>query len=143
MTYEETMLQMVQLMYVSHESRWIDVSLRNLMGDWLRCIEEHFAGVNGHKSKPSILQSYTSLEKPHDFIKKFFETYSEAAEQLLASEDKAFFLAVAQRPGQKPVPFIPVLDASFEVWFKKVGFLCIHFCNRSLINASLGLFMGC
>ena len=35
-------------------------------------------------------------------------------------EDMAYFLAISQRLGQKPVPFIPVLDASFEVWFKKV-----------------------
>ena len=40
--------------------------------------------------------------------------------QLLAAEDTAYFLAILQRPGQKPVPFIPVLDAGFEVWFKKV-----------------------
>ena len=107
-------------MYVAHESRWVDVSLRNLTGDWLRRIEERFAGVNGHGSKASLLQSYTSLDAPADFIGKFFETYPLATEQLLAAEDKAYFLAIAQRPGQKPVPFIPVLDASFEVWFKKV-----------------------
>ena len=121
MTYEETVLRMVRLMYVAHESRWIDISLRNLTGDWLRRIEERFAGVNGHKAKSSILQSYTSLDEPADFIVKFFETYPLATEQLLAAEDKAYFFAIAQRPGQKPVPFIPVLDASFEVWFKKVS----------------------
>ena len=53
-------------------------------------------------------------------IKCFFEAYLLAADQLLAAEDMAYFLAISQRPGQKPVPFIPVLDASFEVWFKKV-----------------------
>ena len=53
-------------------------------------------------------------------MKMFFETYVKANEQLLASKDKAFFLAVAQQPGQMPAPFIPVLDTSFEVWFKKV-----------------------
>ena len=41
-------------------------------------------------------------------------------EQLLAAEDMKYFLSIAQSPGQKPAPFIPVLDASFEVWFKKV-----------------------
>ncbi|KAI5122922.1 hypothetical protein M0805_007600 [Coniferiporia weirii] len=115
MTYEETVLRMVRLMYVAHEGRWVDLSLRNLTGDWLRRIEERFAGVN----KPSLLQSYTSLDDPTQFIENFFEACSEATQQLLAAEDKAYFLAIAQRPGQKPVPFIPVLDASFEVWFKK------------------------
>lgn len=120
MTYEEVVLRMVRLMYVAHESRWVDISLRNLTGDWLRRIEERFAGVNG-KPKASILQSYTSLDSPAEFVKTFFETYPKATKQLLASEDKSYFLTIAQRPGQKPVPFIPVLDATFEVWFKKVS----------------------
>ncbi|KAI0919444.1 hypothetical protein AcV7_002076 [Taiwanofungus camphoratus] len=30
-----------------------------------------------------------------------------------------FFKSYPLWPGQKPVPFIPVLDADFEVWFKK------------------------
>lgn len=119
MTYEEVVLRMVRLMYVAHQERWIDLSLRNLTGDWLRRIEERFAGVNGG-SKASILQSYTSLDKPHAFVEEFFKAYPLATAQLLATEDKAYFLAIAQRPSQKPVPFIPILDATFEVWFKKV-----------------------
>ena len=54
-------------------------------------------------------------------IKCFFEAYPLASEQLLAAEDMAYLLAILQRLGQKPVPFIPVLDASFEVWVKKVS----------------------
>ncbi|KAJ7019830.1 fatty acid synthase [Mycena alexandri] len=119
MTYEETVLRMVRLMFVSHEKRWVDVSLRNLTGDWLRRVEERFAGVNGGGDKPSLLQSYTSLDDPLPFIESFLKEYPIATRQLLASEDSAFFLAISQRAGQKPVPFIPVLDASFEVWFKK------------------------
>ncbi|KAF8312438.1 fatty acid synthase, partial [Clavulina sp. PMI_390] len=113
MTYEETVIRLVRLMYVKHQSRWIDPSLRNLLGDWLRRVEERFAGVNG-KPKQSILQSYNALNDPEPFVTKFFETYPAACEQLLAAEDKKFFLLIAQRPGQKPAPFIPVLDASFE-----------------------------
>jgi len=120
MTYEEVFLRMVRLMYVAHQNRWIDISLRNLTGEWLRRVEERFAGVNGGGSKPSILQSYTSLDDPSPFVDSFFKIYPLATEQLLAAEDAAFFLAIAQRPGQKPAPFIPILDASFEVWFKKV-----------------------
>ncbi|KAJ6512975.1 fatty acid synthase [Mycena sanguinolenta] len=119
MTYEETVLRMVRLMFVAHEQRWVDISLRNLTGDWLRRVEERFAGVNGGGDKPSLLQSYTSLDDPLPFIESFLKAYPIATRQLLASEDSAFFLAIAQRLGQKPVPFIPVLDASFEVWFKK------------------------
>ncbi|KAF8314904.1 hypothetical protein DL93DRAFT_2166952, partial [Clavulina sp. PMI_390] len=79
----------------------------------LRRVEERFAGVNG-KPKQSILQSYNALNDPEPFVTKFFETYPAACEQLLAAGDKKFFLLIAQRPGQKPAPFIPVLDASFE-----------------------------
>ena len=121
MTYEETVLRMVRLMFVSHEKRWVDNSLRNLTGDWLRRVEERFAGVNGGGVKLSLLQNFSSLNDPLPFIKCFFEAYPLAAEQLLAAEDTAYFLAISQRSGQKPVPFIPVLDANFEVWFKKVS----------------------
>ncbi|EAU85370.1 fatty acid synthetase alpha subunit [Coprinopsis cinerea okayama7 len=119
MTYEETVLRMVALMYVKHQKRWIDISLRNLTGDWLRRVEERFASADGFATKPSLLQSYTSLDDPLPFVEEFFKKYPLAAEQLLAAEDTAYFLAISQRPGQKPAPFIPVLDASFEVWFKK------------------------
>ena len=84
-------------------------------------MEERFAGVNGGGQKASILQSYISLDKPGPFVEEFFKKYPLATEQLIASEDKAFFMTIAQRPGQKPVPFIPVLDSTFEVWFKKVS----------------------
>ena len=57
MTYEETVLRMVRLMFVSHEKRWVDNSLRNLTGDWLRHVEERFVGVNGEGVK-SLLQSF-------------------------------------------------------------------------------------
>ncbi|KAG8961241.1 3-oxoacyl-[acyl-carrier-protein] synthase [Tulasnella sp. 425] len=89
MTYEEVALRMIRLMYVSHENRWVDISLRNLTGDWLRRVEERFAGVDGTKSKASVLQSYTSLDSPADVVKSFFETYPAAASQLVAYEDKA------------------------------------------------------
>jgi enoyl reductase-like protein len=119
MTYEEITRRMIRLMYVAKQSRWIDVSLRNLTGDWLRRVEERFAGVEGSKSKESIIQSFSDLEKPFETIDAFFNAYPRAKTQLVAAEDKAYFMNISQRPGQKPVPFIPILDNSFEVWFKK------------------------
>ncbi len=119
MTYEEITRRMVRLMYVSKQSRWVDISLRNLVGDWLRRVEERFAGINGTKSKESLIQSFSSLDKPEATVDAFFAHYERARTQLVAAEDKAFFMNITQRPGQKPVPFIPVLDNSFEVWFKK------------------------
>ncbi|PPQ98107.1 hypothetical protein CVT26_003277 [Gymnopilus dilepis] len=90
MTYEETVLRMIRLMFVAHQKRWVDLSQRNL-----------------------------SLDDPLPFVETFFQKYPLASEQLLAAEDTAYFLAISEWPGQKPVPFIPVLDASFEVWFNK------------------------
>ncbi|PLW42844.1 hypothetical protein PCANC_06854 [Puccinia coronata f. sp. avenae] len=118
MTYKETVNRLLRLMYVTHQCRWIDPSLRNLVGDWLRRIEERLSVVNG-SSKVSEIQSYSELDNPFPKLEKFFARYPEASTQILASEDVAYFLALCQRPGQKPVPFIPVLDAQFGIWFKK------------------------
>lgn len=121
LTYEEVTRRMLRLLYVSHQSRWIDGSLRTLMGDWLRRVEERFAGIDmvslpsKSKSKLSFIQSYSSLdENPQQLIDDFFVEYPAAKESLLAAEDVAYFLAICQRPGQKPVPFIPILDESFQ-----------------------------
>ncbi|KAF7326260.1 Fatty acid synthase [Mycena kentingensis (nom. inval.)] len=101
---------------------WKDDSVAKDLGDMTyeeTVLRMRFAGVNGGGHKPSLLQSYTSLDDPLPFIDAFFKEYLIATKQLLAAEDSAYFLAISQRPGQKPVPFIPVLDATFEVWFKK------------------------
>ena len=111
-------------MYVAQQHRWVNISLHNLTGNWLRHIEECFAGVNDGGPKASILRSYTSLDPPAAFVDLFFKAYLLISEQLLASEDKSYFMSITQHPDQKPVPFITVLDASFEVWFKKVSLLC-------------------
>ncbi|GJN90263.1 hypothetical protein Rhopal_003264-T1 [Rhodotorula paludigena] len=119
MTYAEVNARLVRLMYVAHEKRWIDPSLRNLTGDWLRRVEERLSNVNDSNVKVSVLQSYSELNEPQAFLAKFLEAFPAAKDQILASSDVAYFLAISQRPGQKPVPFIPVLDASFSIWFKK------------------------
>jgi fatty acid synthase subunit alpha len=132
MTYDEVTLRMVRLMFVEKE---IDLSLRNLTDDWVRRVEERFAGVNGNGARAWALQPFSSLDNPHNFVKDFFATYPASSTQLLASEDKAYFLAISQRRSQKPVPFIPILDSDFEVWFKKVlyGIACYAFTHISHI----------
>ncbi|KAH9923242.1 uncharacterized protein B0H18DRAFT_1120509 [Fomitopsis serialis] len=92
MAYGEVVFRTARLMYVKHEER-------------------RSAGIDCG-SKASILQSCSSLDKPVDVIKLFFATHPEG------------FLSrhfVASRPeaGAVHKPFIPVLDANFEVWFKK------------------------
>jgi enoyl reductase-like protein len=42
MTYAEVAQRMVRLMYVAHEKRWVDPSLKKLTGDWLRRVRLTF-----------------------------------------------------------------------------------------------------
>ncbi|KAI8145418.1 fatty acid synthase [Fennellomyces sp. T-0311] len=115
MTYVEVVYRMVELLYIKHEHRWIDYTHRNLVGDFLRRIEERFST----KESTSLLQSFSQLDNPHDFVQEFLDQFPEADSQLLTSEDVLHFVTLCQRRGQKPVPFIPVMDKDFEVWFKK------------------------
>lgn len=101
MTYAEVNARLVRLMYVAHEKRWVDPSLRNLVGDWLRRVEERLSNVNDSGVKISVLQSYSQLNEPEAFLKEFLEHFPEAKDQILASADVSYFLAIAQRPGQK------------------------------------------
>ncbi|KAI4087474.1 MAG: hypothetical protein LQ344_006763 [Seirophora lacunosa] len=116
MTYGEIVQRMVDLMYVRHESRWIDRSLANLTGDFIRRLEERFTPATG---KASVLQSYAELNDPYPFIKTVIQTYPEAQSQLISAQDVQYFLHLCQRRGQKPVPFVPSLDENFEFFFKK------------------------
>lgn len=117
MTYAEVAARMVELMYVKKSKRWIDVSLRNFYGDFLRRVEERFTKDAGVLS---LIPSYTVLEaEPQQFLAQFFDAYPAAKDQLISEEDCDYFLMCALRPGQKPAPFVPVLDARFEFFFKK------------------------
>ena len=58
-------------------------------------MEEQFAGVNGEGVK-LLLQNFSSLNNPLPFVKCFFKAYPLVAEQLLAAEDTAYFLAISQ-----------------------------------------------
>ncbi|KAI9721034.1 MAG: beta subunit of fatty acid synthetase [Candelaria pacifica] len=116
MTYGEVVRRMVDLMFVKHESRWIDKSLQRLTGDFIRRLEERFTTSGG---KPSFIQSYSELDDPYPAVEKVMQSYSEAQQQLINAQDVQYFLLLCQRRGQKPVPFVPSLDENFEFYFKK------------------------
>lgn len=117
MTYQEVANRLIELMYVSKSSRWIDVTLRNFFGDYLRRVEERFTSSS---DKESVIQNYAQLqENPQEFTDKFFEKYTLGKEQLINEEDCDYFLILCARPVQKPAPFVPVLDERFEFFFKK------------------------
>jgi fatty acid synthase subunit beta len=116
MTYAEVVRRMVELMFVKHEKRWIDVSLKRLTGDFIRRIEERFTTVTG---SPSLLQNYSDLNDPSLTVERILDRYPAAKTQLINAQDMQHFLLLCQRQGQKPVPFVPSLDENFEFWFKK------------------------
>ena len=116
MTYTEVVRRMVDLMYVKHESRWIEDSLKRLTVDFMRRVEERFTAGAG---KSSLVQSYAELDSPYPVVEKFLDAYPEADKQLINAQDVQHFLLLCQRRGQKPVPFVPSLDDNFEFWFKK------------------------
>jgi fatty acid synthase subunit beta len=116
MTYVEVVHRMVELMYVKHESRWIDNSLKKLTGDFIRRVEERFTAGEG---QASLLQTYSELDTPYPAVDTILASYPEASTQLINAQDVQYFLMLCQRRGQKPVPFVPSLDENFEFWFKK------------------------
>lgn len=117
MTYQEVASRMLELMYVKKSTRWIDLSLRNFYGDFLRRVEERFTLKTG---QVSMLQNYAQLQDgPQAFTDAFFAAFPLAREQLISEEDCDFFLILASSPTQKPPPFVPVLDERFEFFFKK------------------------
>jgi fatty acid synthase subunit beta len=116
MTYGEVVRRMVDLMYVKHESRWIDKSYEKLTGDFIRRVEERFTVGAG---KPSLLQSYSELDNPYPTVQRILAAYPEAEDQLINAQDVQHFLLLCQRRGQKPTTFVPALDENFEFFFKK------------------------
>ncbi|EZF78928.1 hypothetical protein H105_00065 [Trichophyton soudanense CBS 452.61] len=116
MTYAEVVHRMVELMYVKHEARWIDDSLKRFTGDFLRRVEERFTT---EKNQESLLQSYSQLDTPYPTVQEILDAYPASADQLINAQDVQHFLQLCQRRGQKPVPFVPSLDENFEFWFKK------------------------
>lgn len=115
MTYEEVAKRLVELMFIRKTNSWIDVTLRNFTGDFLRRVEERFTD----KKTTSVIQSYTILNEPEKALDAVFNAYPAAKEQYMNAQDVDHFLNMCENPFQKPVPFVPILDHRFEFFFKK------------------------
>ena len=118
MTYAEVMQRMVELLYVKHQSRWIHKSYLVLVADFVRRLEERL-GPASAESQGSVFLSYDDFSNPFHMINTVLRYYIDAEVQIISAEDVQYFLSICRRRGQKPVTFIPVLDESFETWFKK------------------------
>ncbi|KAI0483301.1 beta subunit of fatty acid synthase [Xylariaceae sp. FL0804] len=116
MTYGEVVRRLVELLYVRHESRWIDPTYKKLTGDFIRRMEERFATSDNHAS---LLQNYSDLNEPTPTVDGILSNYPNAETQLINAQDVQHFLLLCQRRGQKPVTFVPSLDENFEFFFKK------------------------
>lgn len=110
MTYFSVLRRLVELVYPQRTGAWMEPSYKGIVDDWLVRILERFGGspdqING-------------LVDPREQVKVLAATLPEADQHLLSFEDTDYFLELCNKRGRKPVPFIPILDADFPVWFKK------------------------
>ena len=111
MTYAEVLTRLVDLMYVTHQRRWIDESYSRIVLD--------FAYRTAERMPKAPNMTASMLRDPHNFLKMLFGHCPDAHIQQLHPEDVAFFFTRCKARHQKPVNFVPALDESFESWFKK------------------------
>ncbi|KAJ5193540.1 fatty acid synthase beta subunit [Penicillium cf. viridicatum] len=111
MTYAECLQRITTLMYMHQQQEWVHESYQVFFLDFVNRVQERF---DVEHELP--LDASTS---PFDLLEKLFTVCPAAIADILYPEDAAFFLGLCKRRGQKPVNFIPILDADFEMWFKK------------------------
>ncbi|KAI0388453.1 fatty acid synthase beta subunit [Xylariaceae sp. FL0594] len=121
MSYGDVMHRLVDLMFVKHQQRWIDLSYKKMTLDFIRRVVQRFAGsVAEVTAMFQLLDQESKLDtQPVSVVTDVLARCPRATTQLLDARDRRYFLELCKRPGQKPVPFIPVLDEDLEVWFKK------------------------
>jgi fatty acid synthase subunit beta len=119
MTYYEVCVRLLELMYVTCQQRWIDVSYQQFVFTFLKRVEERFISFCNNTQTTSLLRSFVQTSDPRAFVEQIFNNFPLAKTQLLTSDDIRYFLSLCERPDQKPVPFIPILDEKFEIYFKK------------------------
>ncbi len=115
MTYGEVLHRMAELFYVKHQARWVHASYQKIMTDFIHRIEERFMESSGL----SLIQKDSDLPNPFILVDEVNTQFPASQKQLVNPQDADYFLALCQRRGQKPVPFVPALDENFETWFKK------------------------
>ena len=117
MTYYEILLRMLELMYISSHSLWVDGSLMTLTGQFARRVEERFVTHDGR----FFLSNYASHDvlNPHAILEDFTRAYPDIVDHIITPLDVEFFLSLCLGPGKKPVPFVPILDENLEFYFKK------------------------
>jgi fatty acid synthase subunit beta len=110
MTYFSVLRRLLDLVHPERTGTWMEPSYRGIVDDWMVRIMERFGGAPDQVG---------SLADPREQLKVLAATIPESDRHLLSLEDADYFVDLCGKRGRKPVPFIPVLDAEFPVWFKK------------------------
>ncbi|KAJ5689024.1 fatty acid synthase subunit beta [Penicillium macrosclerotiorum] len=113
MTYTAVLRRMIQLMYVSHQKRWIHSSYMRLVHDFA------LRALSRASTHPGSSFNIDALEDPKGFLELFTSHFTKSNDRQLHPDDATFFVQRCKARGQKPVNFIPILDENFEYWFKK------------------------
>jgi fatty acid synthase subunit beta len=112
MTYEEVFTRLISLMFVRHQTRWVDASYHTLIYDVTeRALSRFAVDVEPHESN--------LRNDPTYFLQQLLQVWPGARSVIVHPEDCTWFLRRCRVKGQKPVNFIPVFDDDFEQWFKK------------------------
>ncbi|KAI0517884.1 fatty acid synthase beta subunit [Xylaria bambusicola] len=120
MSYGDVMHRLVDLLFIEHQKRWIDPSYKKLTLDFIRRVMQRFITTVDFEVIFDISDKDDALiQDPLSVVEEVLAVYRQARQQLLDARDCKYFLGLCRRSGQKPVPFVPVLDEDFEFWFKK------------------------
>ncbi|THC93903.1 hypothetical protein EYZ11_006621 [Aspergillus tanneri] len=115
MTYMEVLDRLVDLMYISHQRRWIHPSYACLV---IAVMNRTFERLHHHADGRQLTLAALS-HNPQNFLAVLRGTIPNASATILHPEDVQWFLLRCKARGQKPVNFIPVIDEDFAFWFKK------------------------
>ncbi|RAH54459.1 malonyl CoA-acyl carrier protein transacylase [Aspergillus piperis CBS 112811] len=118
MTLSAVVWRMVELLYIKHQARWIHHSLQQLTFDFLQWLED-IVGEMHINFGSRFWRAVEQIDEPYTAIEEFLIRHARATSELMDVPSTQMFIHLCRRRGQKPVPFIPVLDEDFEVWFKK------------------------
>ncbi|KAM5463518.1 putative PKS/NRPS-like protein biosynthetic cluster [Microsporum audouinii] len=116
MTYAEVVRRTIDLLYLNQSREWIHDNFKLLAFDLIRRLEERLQiGLDNN----AVLYSSAQLDQPYELLGQLFAQYPHAETDVITATDADYIILLSQRRGQKPVPYILLLDEDFEYWFKK------------------------
>ncbi|KAI1121427.1 enoyl reductase domain of FAS1 [Nemania abortiva] len=114
MSYNQVLSRLIELMYISQENRWVDISYKTIVDEFATRAWERLGAGEARAN-----WAYSILDDPHAAKSLLCRAFPDMASQLLHPEDVRFLINACRQSGRKPVNFILALDEDFEYWFKK------------------------